>query len=350
MRVIILFDNVPGGIKRVVDYMMEAPDRRVSFDIFPTHGPMWKSLLQLPFRLCSFFFLCMQNKYDMCHINVAAHGSTARKVIYAFICRLTGQPYVIHLHGSRYRDFYDELPSSGKHIVRSFFEKSRKVIVLGSVWRNYVIEAIGIDPNRVEILQNAVYAPDEIPEKSEKTSGPQILFLGRLGERKGAPELVEALSSEKMKPLKWTATLAGDGEVDHFSKLTQERGVNDRINFPGWVGPQDVRKLLSEADIIVLPSHAENLPLSMLEGMAYQLCPVVTPVGAVGDVIHDGKNGLLVPIGDEVKLADALAKVVSDASLRKRLASQARKDFVATFDLKTYNGKLADIYTDALNQ
>ncbi|MCV0429324.1 MAG: glycosyltransferase family 4 protein [Roseibium sp.] len=348
MRVIVLFDNVPGGIKRVVDYMMEAPDERVSFDVFPTHGPMWKSLLQMPFRLCSFFFLCLRKRYDICHINVAAHGSTVRKVLYALICRLTGQPYVIHLHGSRYRDFYDDLPAFGKSIVRSLFEKAQKVIVLGSVWRDYVVDVIGIDQSRVEILQNAVYAPDEVPEKPERTSGPHILFLGRLGERKGAPELVEALSSAKMESLKWTATLAGDGDVDFYSNLAKERGVIERIEFPGWVGPQDVRKLLSTADIIVLPSYAENLPLSMLEGMAYELCPVVTPVGAVGDVIHDGENGLLVPVGDEEKLADALARVVGDAQLRRRLASQARRDFVATFDLKTYNGKLAGIYAGAL--
>src|SRR5690606_20382816 len=112
--------------------------------------------------------------------------------------------------------------------------------------------------------------------------------------------------------LQWTATIAGDGEVDTYRRRAEALGLGSRVTFPGWVDGEQVAALLKESNILVLPSRVENLPLSLLEGMGYALCPVVTPVGAVEDVIRNGENGLLVPVGDAGALAAALARVCAD--------------------------------------
>ena len=96
------------------------------------------------------------------------------------------------------------------------------------------------------------------------------------------------------------------------------------MDFTGWAGPEDVQRLLASADIVSLPSFDENLPMSVIEGMAYGAAIVATPVGAVEDIIHDGETGLLTEPGDVEALAAALRKVVTDQDLRLRLGQAAR--------------------------
>ncbi|HTO27382.1 MAG TPA: glycosyltransferase, partial [Devosia sp.] len=92
---------------------------------------------------------------------------------------------------------------------------------------------------------------------------------------------------------------------------------------PGWVGPDTVAQLIASADILVLPSFAENLPVSVIEGMAAGLAVVTTPVGAVEDIIVDGETGLLVPPGDVDALTLALTRLVQSPQLRTDLGRNA---------------------------
>ena len=234
-----------------------------------------------------------------------------------------------------------------KGFVRRLFQKATKVIVLGTNWRDFVIDELATPQARVVIVPNAVAGPKDT-ESFERGKTPSLLFLGQLGARKGVPELVSALGSARLKSLAWTAVLAGDGDVEKFRNDVQEAGLADRVSLPGWVGPLDVERYLRQSDILVLPAYAENLPLSMLEGMGYGLCPVVTPVGAVPDVIRDGENGLLVPVGDSDALAVALARVIEDEELRQKLGTAARRDFEASYDIRHYREKLEATYLDAL--
>src|SRR5690606_38241464 len=94
------------------------------------------------------------------------------------------------------------------------------------------------------------------------------------------------------------ATIAGDGDVEEMRTKAAGLGIAGRVAFPGWVGPAEVAELIASADILALPSFAENLPVSVIEGMADGLAVVATPVGAVEDILTSEKSGLLVPPGD----------------------------------------------------
>ncbi len=78
------------------------------------------------------------------------------------------------------------------------------------------------------------------------------------------------------------------------TKLELRRlGIEDRVVLPGWVGPSEVAELIAASDVLVLPSFDENLPMSVIEGMAAGLAIIATPVGAVKDIIIDGRTGIL---------------------------------------------------------
>jgi glycosyltransferase involved in cell wall biosynthesis len=152
------------------------------------------------------------------------------------------------------------------------------------------------------------------------------------------PQLVEALAGiAKSNPeLSWRAVIAGDGAVEETRQAIADAGLADRITIPGWVGPADADRLLRAADILTLPSFDENLPMSVIEGMAHGLAVVATPVGAVEDILADDRTGLLVPPGDAAALAEALKRLLREPDTRARLGSAARAFHAAHLEITPY--------------
>ena len=175
----------------------------------------------------------------------------------------------------------------------------------------------------------------------------RILFLGRLGSRKGVPELIEALSSETLAARSWTATIAGDGDGTGFVARIAAAGLSARIAMPGWLDQAQASRALAEADMLVLPSRHEVMPIAILEAMARGLAIVATPVGAVPEILEDGENALLVPPGDAAALADAIATLIDDVPARLRLGARARCCFAERLDIAVPAAALQALYREA---
>lgn len=282
---------------------------------------------------------------DLVHINLSSHGSAWRKLGVAATARRFGRPYVVHLHGSRFAEYFDAAGPGLRALIVRLFTHAARVVVLGEVWRDWLAERVPAAAPRINILPNAVATPSRLPPRP--AGGPvHILFLGRLGPRKGADELLRALAA--LPPgLAWRATLAGDGDVAGLARAVARLGLMGRVRAPGWVGPAQVQALLADCDIVALPSHQENLPMSLIEGMAYGRAVIGTPVGAVADIVRPGETGLLVAPGDVAALTGALGSLIEDADLRARLGEAARRLHRERLDLDGYAGRLAAIWRAA---
>jgi glycosyltransferase involved in cell wall biosynthesis len=151
-----------------------------------------------------------------------------------------------------------------------------------------------------------------------------------------------------MARLCWRATLAGGGPIDDFRKLAGDLGLLDRLSFPGWVDEAAVTALFAEADVLVLPSHAEGLAMAVLEGLSHGLAVITTPVGAHPEVIEPEVSGIMIPPGDVEALAGALARVIDDAGLRQRLGAEARRRFLEKFDVSAYAERLTQLHASLL--
>ena len=121
-------------------------------------------------------------------------------------------------------------------------------------------------------------------------------------------------------------------------------GLLERLCFPGWLDEVGVSALCADADVLVLPSYAEGLAMSVLEGLSHGLAVITTPVGAHSEVIEPEVSGILVPPGDVAALADALVRVIEDESLRSRLARGARDRFLEGFDVRRYAARLEQLH------
>ncbi|GGB07331.1 glycosyl transferase [Brucella endophytica] len=315
-----------GGIDRIMASLkaeLNQRPRNVAADFLPTRGTGPVALSWLPLlRFCARMAAArMRGKINLVHINLASRGSTYRKIALAAVARSLGIPYVVHLHGAEFRTFWDGSGALVSRSIHALFDKASGIIVLGTPWQAFIAEKVPGARARITIVPNAVEAPRIAHEGGGESV--HILFLGRIEERKGIPELVKALARMKDVP-GWRATLAGDGAVEALRAEIKALGLADRVTVPGWLKAGDTARLLATGDILTLPSHAENLPISVIEAMASGLGIVTTPVGAIKDIVQDGEIGLLVPPGDERALAEALTRLVEDKTLRHRLGAAAQ--------------------------
>ena len=288
---------------------------------------------------------------SLIHANITGRGSTSRKLVLTAIARAVALPYVLHVHDY---DYAADVRARGvvmRRLVRDMFAAAEQTIVLGTEAERTLRAALELPDAPILVLPNAV--PDPHPSKGRgpdaaTASTVHLVFLGYLSARKGVPELLEALASPALAALPWRATLAGGGPVDEFRARSAALGLADRVTLPGWIDQPTAAALCAAADILVLPSHAEGLAMSVLEGLAHGLAVVATPVGAHGEVIEPEQCGLLVPPGDIPALAAALTRVVGDPALRERLRTGARLRFLDRFDVRSYSRRLTRLHAQLL--
>ena len=235
------------------------------------------------------------------------------------VARRFGLRYLLHVHDYNYTDEYRRRGALMKSLIASLFRHAEKILVLGHREHRALSSLLQLPQHQVAVLHNAV--PDPLRDGARPRRGAgtcHILFLGHLSVRKGVPELLQALSRPALSSRQWRATLAGGGPVDEFRRLATDLGIAQRVDFPGWLGAARIRELCGDADVLVLPSHAEGLAMAVLEGISYGLAVIATPVGAHPEVIEPEVSGILVPPGDVEALADALVRLVDDEGLRRR--------------------------------
>jgi len=256
---------------------------------------------------------------DIAHIHMASRGSFARKLAVIGFARLRGAHVLIHLHGAQFHTFSAEAPAMVRSVIRSALNSADEVLVLSDVWKARV-EAI---TGRADCM--VIPNPVVVPKQSALMEGaPHAVFLGRLGERKGTPELLEAIASLQRDGDETTWTLAGDGELARFRELAERLPFPGKIRMPGWLPASEGAEELTRAWVFCLPSHDEGKPIALLEAMAAGVACAATPVGGIPDLITDGVNGAIVPVGDADALSVALKSLLTSRERCLRYGAAGR--------------------------
>ena len=135
-----------------------------------------------------------------------------------------------------------------------FINKSSLLIVLSESWKEFYVESMGLPESRVMVFPNAIELPREVPIKQD--SPINVLFAGRIGERKGAFDLISAWS--RLSPeAKSQAILhiTGDGKVEEARRLADELNISDSAQIHGWIKSDELVSLFSSSSIYILPSR-----------------------------------------------------------------------------------------------
>ena len=351
--------HTSGGVGTLMRYLMDEwakqPDAP-SVRVIDTRGQGGVAGGATSFlrALAMVFWLGATRRMALAHAHMTTRGSTVRKCLLCSLAGLLGVPVVVHMHGADFLPFYRRLRPAWQAMVRAVLRRAQRVIVLGAAWRDFLVDEVGVSPDRVAIVLNGVPCPDTSRLAARRAAAPadrplRIAFLGRLGERKGVPELIEALGSAALRARAWHATIAGDGDVTHFRNLVAAKSLSQRIDMPGWLGGEDAASLLAGADLLVLPSHHEAMPIAVLEAMAFEVAVITTPVGTVPEFLEDGVSALLVPPGSLEALAGALARLIDDATLRCRIAAAGHAVFAERLDIRPVAASMLQIYRSAMH-
>jgi glycosyltransferase involved in cell wall biosynthesis len=344
-----------GGMGRIVSILAARldQDRDIPHVVIDTYGPgvnlpgsrkwMPAYFLLAVLRLAG---ACLAGRVGVAHIHMASDGSVLRKGILLLVCGAFRVPSILHIHGGNLDQFCAR-GGLGLAFLRRACAQAARVVTLGAYWRDLAVGPLRIDPSKVEILPNAIPAPPAPPPRP-LIAPCEIVFLGYVTQEKGLDDLLKALASDALRQRPWRLTLVGSGEIARYSEMAAELGIGERTHFVGWVDGKDVPPYLRRAQILVLPSLFECLPMSIIEAMAHGLPVVATAVGSVPDAVADGETGLLVPAHAPDALASAIRRLIDDPAERQRLGRNGRRRFEERFDLERLHSRLRAMYLERL--
>ncbi|MDY0976362.1 glycosyltransferase family 4 protein [Massilia sp. CFBP9012] len=281
------------------------------------------------------------------HVHAGSHASFLRKSLVLLMARMGGARTVFHLHGGGFRRYAAiEAGPLLRRWIRHTLEASSRVIALSPGWAAWVRECA--PRARVEVVANPVrLTPHAAREHAEAG---RILFLGRLDPAKGVDELLHACAVLAARHPRLRLVLGGSGDLGWVRRRAAELGIAGRVETPGWLDAAARDAQLARAWLFCLPSHAEGLPMSVLEAMAAGVPVVATEVGGIPEALAGGERGLLVPARDAAALAGAIGRLLDDGQLHARLACAARPAIERHYSAGVVCARLAALYAQLLDE
>jgi glycosyltransferase involved in cell wall biosynthesis len=184
------------------------------------------------------------------------------------------------------------------------------------------------------------------PEPVARTDAPTILYLGQTKYRKGWDVLVRAIPYVRAVVPEARFIFAGHTARDQadFDRLVDELAVRDAITLPGRVTEAEKVRLLRSAWALTLPARYEGFGIPLVEAMLVGTPVVTTDVPACNEIVRDDATGLVVPPDNPEALGAALARIITDAHLRDRLARSGQRHALAEYDGPVVARRFADLY------
>jgi glycosyltransferase involved in cell wall biosynthesis len=288
---------------------------------------------------------CRRWKPDVIH----AHFAMPTGVLAWAVRRLTGVPYVVTAHLG---DVPGGVPEQTDKLFRllggvaSWVWRDAAGVTAVSTFVQQLAER-AYRRNVVRIL-NGIDLSDGPREPESVGEPPHLVFVGRLNPQKCPLFLIDLLARTKDVP--WRLTLVGDGMLmADVRRKIEEHGLSDRIYLPGWVSGPEVQRILHQADILLLPSSSEGLPVAAIEALKHGLAVFASDIPGVHDVVQDGLNGFRLPVGDLAAWREKLRTILQapEKLLSMRRASAAK---ASDFDLARIATEYESVLRSAAGQ
>jgi len=262
--------------------------------------------------------------------------------VFGVLAKLCGTPVVLHVHGARFDTFLDGLATPLLWLARRIAKNADSVVVLSSEWQQKLSSRL--PGAKLEVIGNGVAEPPQVAV--EKVNGEiLVLFLGNLCQRKGIWDLIAC--SGKLPPNVRLVLVGGEEEPGIAERVRSElaqQGLQKRVELVGPAVGEAKFRWLRQADIFVLPSYAEGVPISMLEALAAGLPAIITPVGGIPSVLRDREHALFVPPGDQGALNTAITELAGDANMRARMGESARQHVLKHYGVECSARKYLQLY------
>lgn len=251
-------------------------------------------------------------------------------------------PTVVTLHTP-----FDALPVS-KEMIGRVLRGATELVAVSAALRRELGERDAEQASRCVVVHNGFPVPAR--ERQElRIDPPVLLCLGRLSREKGVDRALRAMAALAPRLPAGRLIVAGDGpERVELEALARELGLSERVAFRGWIEPERVAEAIDEATIALVPSvWREPFGLVALQAAQRGRPVVASATGGLPEVVIAGETGVLVPAGDAVALAEAVAALLARPEELRRLGTNAAQRAAGHFSIARCAADYAEVYAQA---
>lgn len=281
---------------------------------------------------------------DIIHLHSTKAGLVGR-----IAAKFAGLPTVFTAHGWAFTDGTPAVSSRLSLLLERISAAYSNAIICVSEYDRRLALKLGVGDEALLIrIHNGVPdVPVELRSQGGDGEAVRIVCVARLDAQKDHALLIDAL--EEIRDSRWTLELIGDGPLTAALKDRVLRaGLSNRVKFSGLCN--DVPARLARADLFVLTSNWEGLPLSILEAMRAQLPVIASDVGGVSESLAENQTGFLVPKGNRSVLKDRLIRLLEDAPLRQLMGRKGREIYEQEFSFDVMYKRTLDVYRRVLDR
>jgi len=335
----IILANSLAATRCNISHINSSPIWRKSHD-FKILSRLFDGLISMCCQIIGLFALIIDNKAHVIHLTSTAELSLVRDVVILVLSKCMRRSLVYHIRVGSLPELRQKR-SAQWSLIMFIIRNSRRTIVLDRITYNTIrdeckIAAVVIVPNCHDMPLADVQPIDNF------SSGPSVLYLGWVLPSKGTTDLISAWMSIERKE-NWKLIVAGPGDPDYMSSLMSRS--DDSVEFTGGVEHTRAMKLLRAASIFTLPSHSEGFPNSVVEAMCFGKPIVASRVGAIPEMLLNGRCGLLVDHNSPESIKLALTRLMGNDFERTHLGHLAKLRAVRSYGVSTIMGRYSKIWT-----
>jgi glycosyltransferase involved in cell wall biosynthesis len=336
-----------GLLRSTIYYMVKRPGAYAGIiglllaELYSNPRELLKNAALLP-KSVYFARRCTQGKIQHIHAHFANYPATAAYII----SRLTGIPYTMTAHA--HDIFQNQL------LLPAKLSRAEKLFAISEYNRQFIIKNCpGVTPEKIEVLHCGLDASPRTRASGGGVDPRMILSVGRLVAIKGFDTLVKAVAILRDEGYGVRCAIAGDGpERRRIEELVERRNLRGAVELVGERTSQEVFELMGRCAIFVLPSRPagrksgvmDGIPVSLMEAMSLGIPVVSCPVSGIPELVVNEETGLLVPPDDERMLAEAIARLIDDEELRRRLGHAGRERVAREFTIAGTVDRLMEVF------
>ncbi|MBC7797214.1 MAG: glycosyltransferase family 4 protein [Pyrinomonadaceae bacterium] len=342
-----------GGISTLINEMLQSSVTE-NFEInyiasqAEDFGRFGKLMLALR-AVFSFVFNVLRNNPALVYVHLGSNASLYRESLFIILAKVFGKKIVGHFHAGDVEEYLVSQSRIGRRFIASAMSLSDALIAVSQESAGKLRKIAS--RNKISVVANALntkafpFSPRRFAER--EGANIKLLFVGAMGKLKGEIDLANAVKILRVNHSNLKITFLGFGG-EKLKNYCEKIGIVDAVEFIGAVSLEKRIEFFEKADIFVLPTYAEAMPMSVIEAMAAALPCVTTDVGGIPELIDDGENGFLIEPSNVKKLAERISFLIENPQTRIEFAAKAQDKVRRNFGLDDYAVKLTTLLYETI--
>ena len=281
--------------------------------------------------------------------HIHAHFATAATTVARLASLLTGVPYSFTAHA---KDIFHESVEDAD--LGRKLRDAASVVTVSDFNLAYLRDRFGENADSVRRIYNGLDL-DQFSYSPPRGRPPVVIAVGRLVEKKGFADLIDACAILKDRGREFECEIIGGGVLrKDLDKQVAALGVGDRVHLIGPTSRDEVNRRVRRAALMAVPcvvsanGNRDGLPTVLLETMALGTPCISTAVTGIPEIVRDEQTGLITPQHDPASLADAIERLLDDEALGERLAINARQLVEQEFDIHRNTVTMRELFRPGL--